>query len=164
AFAMLGVDVVSADVWTSADGIAVDTFRIPLASMARIEPAKLDKELRAVVTGSVDIGGRIAQRIRTYSRYHRRAVAAALPRFDVLISNDASATTTMIDVRAPDDIAVLYRLASCLTDLHLDIRSAKVATLGHEVVDVFYVQRRGQVPTAEHDSIRAALTVALTKT
>lgn len=167
AFAMHGIDVVSADVWTSSDGIAVDQFRVPRSSSARVDPAKLDHDLRAVVAGSVDVGSRIAQRIRTYSRAHRRAVAAAPPRLEVLISNDASASTTMIDVRAPDAIAVLYRLASRLAEGGLDIRSAKVATLGHEVVDVFYVQRSGhtgtssQIPADEHSSLRDDLKLAL---
>ncbi|MEO6122918.1 MAG: [protein-PII] uridylyltransferase [Ilumatobacteraceae bacterium] len=167
AFAMHGIDVVSADVWTSSDGIAVDQFRVPRSSSARVDPAKLDHDIRAVVAGTVDVGSRIAHRIRTYSRAHRRAVAAAPPRLDVLISNDASASTTMIDVRAPDAIAVLYRLAARLSERHLDIRSAKVATLGHEVVDVFYVQRSGhigaasQIPAGAHKELAEDLKLAL---
>ena len=96
-----------------------------------------------MVRGTVDVRARLAQRVRTYSRAHRRAIAAAPPRLEVLVSNEASASTTMIDVRAPDAIAVLYRLAATLAERGLDIRSAKVATLGHEVVDVFYVQQPG---------------------
>ena len=62
---------------------------------------------------------------------------------------------------------MLYRLASSLAAQGLDIRAAKVATLGHEVVDVFYVQRSGyagtfgQVPVSGHDSLRADLKAAL---
>ena len=73
----------------------------------------------------------------------------------------------MIDVRAPDAIAVLYRLASALAATGLDIRSAKVATLGHEVVDVFYVQRSGrtgaakQIPERDHAVLREELKAAL---
>ena len=73
----------------------------------------------------------------------------------------------MIDVRAPDGIAVLYRLAAALARHGLDIRSAKVATLGHEVVDVFYVQQpgtdgsSGQIDASEHDALRDDLKLAL---
>ncbi len=166
-FAVHGLDVVSADAWTSADGIAVDQFRVPRSGNVRIDLAKVEHDLRGAVAGSVDIGSRLAQRIRTYSRAHRRAVAAVPPRLEVLISNDASASTTMIDVRAPDAIAVLYRLASRLAECGLDIRSAKVATLGHEVVDVFYVQRTGragslgQIPCHDHEQLRDELKLAL---
>ncbi len=81
------------------------------------------------------------------------------------MSNDASDSTTVIDVRAPDGPAVLYRLSHALTDLGVDIRSAKVATLGHEVVDVFYVQTRqapaSKLPAADFAGVRDALRAAL---
>ena len=107
------------------------------------------------------IDARIEQRMKQQYR-SRRAIAAAPPRFEVLISNDASETSTMIDVRAPDAPATLYRLSHALAGAGYDIRSAKVATLGHEVVDVFYVQcAAGKLPVDEHDAVRDQLTAAL---
>lgn len=167
AFAMHGVDVVAAEAWTSSDGIAVDQFRVSRPPSGAGDWSKIEHDLRGVLRGTVDIGSRLAQRIRTYSRAHRRAVAAAPPRLEVLVSNDASASTTMIDVRAPDAIAVLYRLAATLAGHGLDIRSAKVATLGHEVVDVFYVQQPAadgdarQIDPGEHEVLRHDLKQAL---
>lgn len=169
-FAMNGVDVVAAEAWTSADGIAVDQFRVSRSVSKGAEQSKLEHDLHGVVRGTIDIGSRLAQRIRTYSRAHRRAEAAAPPRLEVLVSNEASASTTMIDVRAPDAIAVLYRLAATLTARGLDIRSAKVATLGHEVVDVFYVQqpdshgRALQIDVSQHEALRYDLKDALAET
>ena len=166
-FAVHGIDVVSAQAWTSSDGIALDQFRVPRAGSVHTDWNRLEHDLRGSVGGSIDVGSRIAQRVRTYSRAHRRAVAAAPPRLEVLVSNNASASTTMIDVRAPDAIAVLYRLASAIAARGLDIRSAKVATLGHEVIDVFYVQRAGkqgsarQLPERDHEALREELKAAL---
>ena len=75
---------------------------------------------------------------------------------------------TVVEVRAPDAPIVLYRVAHALSIAGLDIRSAVVATLGHEVVDVFYVTRSsdanspsGQVPEGEFSEIRAAVRSAL---
>ncbi|MCU1396433.1 MAG: glnD [Ilumatobacteraceae bacterium] len=166
-FAVHGIDVVGAEAWTSKDGIAVDEFRVPRSRGVETDWKRLESDLRGSVGGTVDVGSRIAQRVRTYSRAHRRAVAAAPPRLEVIVSNDASASTTMIDVRAPDAIAVLYRLASAIARRDLDIRSAKVVTLGHEVIDVFYVQRSGrtgsarQIPAGEHAALREDLKLAL---
>jgi [protein-PII] uridylyltransferase len=70
----------------------------------------------------------------------------------------------MIDVRAPDAPAVLYRLSSALAHWGVDIRSAKVATLGHEVVDVFYVQPAdgaGQLDPSDHADLREHVKNAL---
>jgi [protein-PII] uridylyltransferase len=154
-FALHGIEVVSADVWTSAEGAAVDRFHVRWAT----EPhwPRVERDLRSAVAGVLDVAAALEQRAHHALR-SRRPQAAAAPKLEVLVSNEHSATTTMIDVRAPDGVAVLYRLAAALRDLGLDIRSAKVATLGHEVVDVFYVER---VDEARHDAVRGAVKAAL---
>ncbi len=48
----------------------------------------------------------------------------------------------MVEVRAPDAVGVLYRITRALAEADLDVRRAKVSTLGHEVVDAFYVVDR----------------------
>ena len=55
------------------------------------------------------------------------------------LHNDASVEASVVEVRAENAVGVLYRIARAFYDLHLDIRHAKVQTLGHEVVDSFYV-------------------------
>ena len=57
----------------------------------------------------------------------------------VVIDNDASARATVVEVRAPDAVGVLHTITGALSDAGLDIRSARVSTLGHSVVDSFYV-------------------------
>jgi UTP:GlnB (protein PII) uridylyltransferase len=52
---------------------------------------------------------------------------------------------------------LLYRLASTFTDAGVDVRVAKVVTLGTRVVDVFYVDR-----VEDAESLRAALTRGIT--
>ena len=62
---------------------------------------------------------------------------------------------------------MLYRLSSALAHWGVDIRSAKVATLGHEVVDVFYVQPAdgaGQLDPSDHDDLRDHVKQALGST
>jgi [protein-PII] uridylyltransferase len=61
----------------------------------------------------------------------------------VYFDNNASPTSTVIDVHAPDRVGVLYRITRALAELDLDIRVAKAQTLGAEVIDSFYV-REGQ--------------------
>jgi [protein-PII] uridylyltransferase len=159
--ALHGLDVVGAEAFTGLDGTAIDEFTILRSNASSPNWSKMASDLRGVLSGDVDIDARLEQRMKQQYR-SRRALAAAPPRFEVLISNDASETSTMIDVRAPDAPATLYRLSHALAGAGYDIRSAKVATLGHEVVDVFYVQcPDGQVPPRDHDEVRAQLTAAL---
>lgn len=158
-----GVDVVGADAHTGPDGTAVDEFRLSRVHGTTLPWQRIEHDLRSALAGQLDIDARLSQRITAKSR--RRPLAAATPRREVLISNDASDHTTMIDVRAPDGPAVLYRLSFELLAAGLDIRSAKVATLGHEVVDVFYVQAGGgKVPVERHEALRARLKSALADT
>jgi [protein-PII] uridylyltransferase len=58
----------------------------------------------------------------------------------VTFHDDESHVSTVIEVRAPNRIGVLHRIAKALAELGLDIRHATVQTLGEEVVDTFYVQ------------------------
>ena len=46
---------------------------------------------------------------------------------------------TVVDVEAPDAVGMLYRITRAFNDLDLDIRSARVQTLGATVVDAFYL-------------------------
>ena len=58
----------------------------------------------------------------------------------MIIDNELSSDATVIEVRGPDSIGLLYRITRALHDLDLDIFSAKVQTLGDDVVDSFYVR------------------------
>jgi [protein-PII] uridylyltransferase len=46
----------------------------------------------------------------------------------------------VVDVHAADGVGVLYRITDVLARHGLDIRSAKVQTMGAQVVDAFYVR------------------------
>jgi [protein-PII] uridylyltransferase len=168
ALALHGLDVIGAAATTGGadtgmDGVAVDEFRI-----ARVPPGatpnwqKVEHDLRGALSGDVDVDARLEARLRSLSR-RRKAISAAAPRLEVLVSNEASETATMVEVRAPDAPAALYRLSHALAGLGLDIRSAVVATLGHEVVDVFYVTAGGaKLSTDAHEGVRDTLKAALT--
>jgi [protein-PII] uridylyltransferase len=161
--ALHGLDVLSASAATGADGVAVDEFRVAKLDAALPNWQRIEHDLRATAAGEIDIDSRLEHRLRTTRR--RRPLAAAPPRLEVLLSNEASASTTVVEVRTADAPAVLYRLSHALTGLDLDVRSAVVATLGHEVVDAFYVTTRksptGRVPAGDFEVIRAELIAAL---
>jgi [protein-PII] uridylyltransferase len=99
---------------------------------------ELQRELTDAVEGRLDLDARLAERARTYGRF--RLPAAARPADPlVLVHPDESPVAAIVEVRASDGIGVLYRIARALVAEGLDIRLAKIATMGHEVVDTFYV-------------------------
>ena len=72
----------------------------------------------------------------------------------VTFDNDLSDAATVVEVRAPDEIGVLYRITHAITDLDLDIRSAKVQTFDLDVLDAFYVQDRDGHKITDADYLR----------
>jgi [protein-PII] uridylyltransferase len=163
------VDVTAADAWTSSDGIAVEQFHVLPGRDGAPPFERVQRDLVDALAGRLDVAERLDQRVHAAQRGYQRAQAAAAPRTEVYVSNGASDSATMIDIRVPDGPAVLYRLSAALSSAGLDIRAAKVATLGHEVVDVFYVARPaadggvGQIPEAEHAALRQVVEAAVAR-
>ena len=61
----------------------------------------------------------------------------------------------MVEVRSPDAAGLLHNITRALADCGLDVVSAKVATLGHEVVDAFYVRGHDGAKITDPESLAA---------
>ncbi len=136
-----GLDVLAAEAFSDDDGSALCTFRVE--SQFEVDPPwpRIRAELDKALSGQLALRARLAERARTYSRRRPRQARAWAP-FDnkIIFDNDASAASTVLEVRALDAIGLLYRITTAMAELDLDIRSAKVQTLGDHVVDAFYVR------------------------
>jgi [protein-PII] uridylyltransferase len=78
------------------------------------------------------VAGRLARRDAAMSGVHAFAPHVSLV-------PDASDTATVLEVRAPDRPGLLHTVARTLAAGGADVRSAHVATLGAQAVDVFYL-------------------------
>jgi [protein-PII] uridylyltransferase len=106
-------------------------------------------DLERAIAGQLAIEARLAERARTYRR--RRPLKAGPDGPTVRIDNDASSNATVVEVIARDRIGLLYRITKAIADLGLDIRHARVQTLGADVVDSFYVRAgEGKVTDPYH--------------
>src|SRR5688500_7187866 len=151
--ALHGLDVVSARVWSSADGFAIERFRVQSVFGRPPDWAAVESDLNRVLAGKLSLEARLADRARDYAS-SPRPPSAAPARVEVSVDNEASDSATVIEVRAPDHIGVLYRITKALAELELDVRPAKVASLGHEVVDAFYVVDRDGRKLEDDDHLR----------
>ncbi|MDQ1404316.1 MAG: [protein-PII] uridylyltransferase, partial [Actinomycetota bacterium] len=136
--ALHGLEVLTAAAHSTDDGRALNRFRV--VDPVRPEPPwpKIVADLHLALEGRLALDARLAERSRTYSPRRRSMPKPAGAK--VTFDDDASSEATVIDVEGPDAIGVLYRITRALADLDLDIRSAKVQTLGSSVVDAFYVR------------------------
>ena len=71
------------------------------------------------------------------------------------MDNNASATATVVEVRAEDVVGQLHRITQALVDCRLDVISAKVSTFGSAVVDAFYVREPDGGKVTDPDQIAA---------
>lgn len=131
-----GIDVVSASAY-SADGRALSEFGVSDPFRTETPWSRVERDLVLALDGQIAVQARVADRARTYAKPGEAAWRAPVTvvRFD----NAASESATVIDVHTSDGIGVLYRITRALTEFDVDIRSARVQTLGTQVVDAFYV-------------------------
>src|SRR5215216_1089267 len=138
ACAMTGANIVDAQIYTTTDGLALDTISISrefdmeedeLRRAGRIATA-IEQALR----GDLKLPEMISQRAAPQGRIKAFAVEP-----EVSINNQWSHRYTVVEVTGLDRPGLLYALTTTLSKLNLNITSAHVATFGERVVDVFYV-------------------------
>ncbi|MGA1361384.1 MAG: [protein-PII] uridylyltransferase [Ilumatobacteraceae bacterium] len=136
--ALHGLDVLGAEAHSDEQGMAASQFRVVPGYSGAIEWEPVVANLERALGGRLALGSRLSERAATVRP--RRAVSADVPSApSVRFDDSASSNATFLEVRAPDRFGLLHRVTKAMADLGLDIRHARVLTLGNEVVDSFYV-------------------------
>jgi [protein-PII] uridylyltransferase len=122
-FALQRASVRSARAW-SQDDIGVSIWHV---ADEHLDEAVLRNRFEAIVAGRVDPAARLSP--------DPSRIAPT-----VAVRPEASARSTVIEVRTADRLGVVHQVCAALAALDLTVRSAHVDTLGPQAVDVFYVQ------------------------
>ena len=136
AMTLSGLSILTAQVFTTEHGVAMDLFEVRGA----FEPDITDDRWRRfeeMLGESLDGRLDLAEGIRSL-RSHYRPPRAGIPA-SVEVHQDASDFFTLVEVEGPDRLGLLFDLTSALAGAGFDVHSAKVATYGPRVIDVFYV-------------------------
>jgi [protein-PII] uridylyltransferase len=133
--ALHGLGVLAADVH-SEDGWAIEQFRVTAGLSGVVDWPRVEADVGRALAGRLALTARLADRAHTYAARRRSPVNAPPV---VCFDDAASAASTVLEVHAPDSIGLLYRITRALAELDLDVRRAKVQTLGESVVDAFYL-------------------------
>ena len=94
----------------------------------------VSSDLRRLLEGRLDVEDRLERRARAV---RGRGFTAPPPK--VTLVDDASASATVVEVRAHDEPGLLWRIGRALGECGLNVHAARIETLGAEAVDVFYV-------------------------
>lgn len=141
ACAAAGANIIGAQIYTTTDGLALDTI-----SITRGFDRDEDEERRAgriaegiekALRGEIRLGEAVAAAARKSPSRHRSRTFRIAP--EVSINNTWSTRYTVIEVAGLDRPGLLHDLTSALSRHSLNIASAYVATFGEKAVDVFYV-------------------------
>lgn len=143
----------------SSDGRAVTVWMVAPDFGAMPAPDKLGDDVRRALDGRMDVSHELARRAAAYQ--HGPISTSPPARVDVVAN--ASERATVLEVRAHDQPGLLHTVASAISGVGVTIVGARVATLGSEVVDVFYLQEGSGAPleTSRSTRVREAVLAAL---
>jgi [protein-PII] uridylyltransferase len=138
ACAVAGANIVDAQIYTTTDGLALDTIFISREFQDDDDEQRRGVRITALIERTLAGHERLPESIERKSLAKPRVRAFQLAT-DVIVNNSWSDRFTVVEVSGLDRPGLLYDLTRTLSDLNLNIASAHVATFGERAVDVFYV-------------------------
>jgi [protein-PII] uridylyltransferase len=137
ACAVAGGNIVDAQIFTTTDGLALDTISISREfdhdEDEQRRATRIAAEIERTLRGEAQLPEVIARR----APKPRHAAFVIEP--EVNVNNVWSDRHTVIEVIGLDRPGLLFNLTNTISRLNLNIASAHVATFGERVIDVFYV-------------------------
>jgi [protein-PII] uridylyltransferase len=161
ACATTGANIVDAQIFTTTDGLALDTIAVSRAFERDEDEGRraerITEAIEHALHGDLKLPEVVAKRATPKGRIRAFAVEP-----EVNINNAWSNRYTVVEVTGLDRPGLLFELTTALSKLTLNIASAHVATFGERAVDVFYVTdllgAKISAPT-RHAAIKRALLV-----
>jgi [protein-PII] uridylyltransferase len=125
------------------EGVAVDTFTVSPRFGRLPDPAVLRDALVRALDGNLVLDEALARKEHDYAG-PAGAEDPVKPR--ALWFDDEATGATVLELRGADRIGLLHRVAAALEGCGVDIRWARVETLGSSVVDSFCVAEQSGAP------------------
>jgi [protein-PII] uridylyltransferase len=139
ACASAGANIVDAQIFTTTDGLALDTIFISRAFDEDADELRRAKRVAQAIEkalrGEIRLRDLIAAKhVAAQARDSAFTIAP-----EVNIDNTLSNRYTVVEASGLDRLGLLYDLTTVLSALNLNIGSAHIVTFGEKAVDVFYV-------------------------
>jgi [protein-PII] uridylyltransferase len=138
ACAMAGANIVDAQIYTTTDGLALDTISISREYERDDDEARRARRIGETIEQALEGRLRMPEVVARRTASKQRTKAFVIEP-EVTINNQWSDRYTVVEVSGLDRPGLLYQLTTTLSKLNLNIASAHVATFGERVRDVFYV-------------------------
>jgi [protein-PII] uridylyltransferase len=144
----LGLSIMDARVMTADDGMAVDTYQVLDQEGTVVDdPVRMD-EIRDTLIGALRAEVRGIQVARTLPRRHRHFPIETRVSF----SPDEANRRTVMRLTTLDRPGLLAEVGAVFQECGVRLQNAKIATVGAEVDDVFFITTAADTPvTCESD-------------
>jgi len=140
AFAAKGLEILSAEIATLADGLVLDRFQVVDPDYAGEPPSERLSEIVSAVRESLTAAGDRSPTFRQTLPVGRNwEPKSSVARTRVKVDNSTSADCTVLDIFAADRPGLLYRITRAVHEAGLHVQQARIGTVVDQVVDVFYV-------------------------
>ena len=137
------------------DGRAVQIWTVQPMYGEPPSVEQFSEDLRRAADGVIDVEARLRTRDAAYAR----TTPVMRPGARVEVLTDAAERSTVLEVRAHDESGLLHRIATAVAASGAAITGAKVATLGSDVVDVFFLVDRVGRPLSDDHAAAVKVTV-----
>ncbi|HWT57710.1 MAG TPA: [protein-PII] uridylyltransferase [Rhizobium sp.] len=138
ACAAAGANIVDAQIFTTSDGRALDTIHVSREFTDDADELRRAATIGRMIEDVLSGRKRLPEVIATRARHRKKSKAFVIPP-SVNITNSLSNKFTVIEVECLDRPGLLSEITAVLSDLSLDIQSARITTFGEKVIDTFYV-------------------------
>jgi [protein-PII] uridylyltransferase len=139
ACAASGANIADAHIFTTSDGLALDTIFVtrafPMDEDEMRRAHRIASFIEKALRGEIQISEAVsAKRAQTRSNLEAFQIPS-----EVVIDNSLSNISTVIEVSGLDREGLLFDITDALSKLNLNIGSAHIVTFGERAVDAFYV-------------------------
>ncbi len=161
------MNILSADIFSRDDDIAVDFFRVCTTDFMPVTAPSTQRSIGRMLEQSLEVERfdfrPLIQKACTRSVLNVRETGAFPQR--VHVDNRADRRTTLVEVQAVDRLGLLYDLLEIVDRLDLELVSARIATENGAALDSLWLVRRlgGKIiEPAEQEKLQTQLERALT--
>ncbi len=156
-----GANIIEARINTLDDGTAIDVFTVQNMAGRPIDKKWRQEELKKSVLAALDGALDIKEQIQRHMDSGPKKDDVFEVETRIKVNNKASRTDTVLEIAARDRPGLLYDITRALSEEGLQIRSAKITTLGLKAIDVFYVQDAEGKKLKKTDALKARLTATI---
>ena len=143
-FAASGVNILSAQIFSRTDGLALDSFEVTSGrtgnAVTKDERERFEELLLRALSGEkVDFRQALLRPSSSMKKQERAWMEGQAMPTTIRFDNATSEDSTVIDIETEDRLGLLYEIAEVFAELRLDIYLAKIITEHGAALDSFYV-------------------------